>query len=55
MILNFLHKNKSIKVRLKAKTMHIKKMQDAQMHEDIASNACRVLQRLKKLDQEPKE
>ena len=35
--------------------MHIKKMQDAQMHEDIASNACRVLQRSKKLDQEPKE
>ena len=30
-------------------------MQDAQMHDNEASNAWRVLQRLKELDQEPKE
>ena len=30
-------------------------MHDAQMHNNEASNACRVLQRLKELDQEPNE
>ena len=30
-------------------------MQDAQMHEDIAFNACRILERSKELDQGPKE
>ena len=48
-------KHKSNKIKNKNKNNAYKKMQDAQMHEDIASNACRVLQRLKKLDQEPKE
>ena len=31
-----------------------KEMQDAQMHDNEASNAWRVLQRLKELDQGPK-
>ena len=38
----YTHKNKSIKVKSNAKTiktMHIKEMQDAQMHDNETSNA----------------
>ena len=49
----FLHtQNKDIKVRSKTKN---KAMHDAQMHDNEASNAWKVLQRLKELDQGPKE
>ena len=41
--------------KIKNKNNAYKELYDAQMHENEASNACRVLQRSKELDQEPKE
>ena len=63
MVLDFYtHKNKDIKVRSKQKQKQkqkqnnaYKEMHDAQMHDNEASNAWRVLQRSKELDQGPKE
>ena len=51
----YTHKNKSIKVRSNAKIIKTMHMQDAQMHDNEASNAWRVQQRSKELDQGPKE
>ena len=54
----FQHTQKqSNKVRLKKKKKNngYKKMHDAQMHNNEASNAWRVLQKSKELDQGPKE
>ena len=49
--LEFFTQKQKHKSKIKSKKNAYKKTQDAQMHEDIASNACRV----KKLNQEPKE
>ena len=50
-------KNRTSKVRSTKKKQNntYKKMHDAQMHDNETSNAWRVLQRSKELDQEPKE
>ena len=59
MFLDFLHTQKQKhKSKIKCKNNQnnaYKEMHDTQMHDNEASNACRVLQRLKELDQEPNE
>ena len=49
------HKTKKNKIKCKNNQNNAyKEIQDAQMHENEASNARRVLQRSKELDQGPK-
>ena len=56
MVLDFYtHTKQRHKSKIKIKTNNAyKEMHDAQMHDNEASNARRVLQRSKELDQRPK-
>ena len=49
------HTKQKHKSKIKNKNNAYKEKQDAQIHEDIAFNVYRVLQRSKELDQGPKE